>query len=145
MAPTRSSKDVKAITALALDGPANSLDALSELHILQEAASRWAFDSDRDLRGDAVHPKDMFDIIGGTGISGFYAILFTRLNLTIGQAIQAHRILEERLFVTEVWMSKNQNASLDVLQTTLREIEKELEVGISLDLPLEEKGPFSKG
>ncbi|KAH8834294.1 hypothetical protein DL96DRAFT_1676459 [Flagelloscypha sp. PMI_526] len=145
MAPTRSSKDVKAITALALDGPANSLDALSELHILQEAASRWAFDSERDLRGDDVHPKDMFDVIGGTGIGGFYAILFTRLNLTIGQVIQAHRILEERLFSTEVWMSKNQNACMDVLQTTLGEIEKELEVGISLDLALEEKGPFSKG
>ncbi|KAH8834272.1 hypothetical protein DL96DRAFT_1810582 [Flagelloscypha sp. PMI_526] len=142
---SRDTKDVKAITALVLDGSAVSLDALSELYILREAASRWAFDSELDLRGDEVRPNDMFDIIGGTGMGGFYTVLFTRLNCTIGQVIQAHHILEERLFASGAWISEARMSCVELFQTVLDEIVKELRIGISLDSPLEEKGPSSKG
>ncbi|KAH8834357.1 hypothetical protein DL96DRAFT_1551149 [Flagelloscypha sp. PMI_526] len=104
------------------DGSSNTISALSELYILQDAAGRWASDTGIDLCGEDVCPSDMFDIIAGTGIGGFYAILFARLELTVGQAIQAHRILEERLFNTEIWSRGRQNDCLGALNDLLDEI-----------------------
>ncbi|KAH8791816.1 hypothetical protein DL96DRAFT_1661155 [Flagelloscypha sp. PMI_526] len=121
MATLGTPKDPTSLTALALDGSSSPLNALSELYILQDAAGRWASDSGIDLRGEDVCPSDMFDIIGGTGIGGFYAILFARLELTVDQAIQAHRILEERLFRSEIWFQKQQNDCLDTLNVILDE------------------------
>ncbi|KAH8834288.1 hypothetical protein DL96DRAFT_1810595 [Flagelloscypha sp. PMI_526] len=119
----------------AKDGPAKSLDALSWLHILQEAASRWTFDSEDDLRGDEVRPKDIILPFLITPQS-FYAVLFSRLTLTIGQAIQAHCVLEEKLFATEFWASKNQDACGNVLHSVLGEIANGFGLEISLDSPL---------
>ncbi|KAH8806716.1 hypothetical protein DL96DRAFT_1717703 [Flagelloscypha sp. PMI_526] len=115
-------KDPIPLSALAFDGSSNTLNALSELYILQDAAGRWASDSGVDLSGEDICPSDMFDIIAGTGIGGFYAILFARLELTIGQAISAHRILEERLFDTEIWSRGRQNDCLGALNGILDEI-----------------------
>ncbi|KAH8797111.1 hypothetical protein DL96DRAFT_1643084 [Flagelloscypha sp. PMI_526] len=96
-----SSLEHEGITALALDGSPVPINALSELYILQETAGRWAFNKESDLRGEEVRPVDMFDIIGGSGIGGFYAVLFASLRMTIGQAIQSHGILERQLFSSE--------------------------------------------
>ncbi|KAH8806734.1 hypothetical protein DL96DRAFT_615909 [Flagelloscypha sp. PMI_526] len=87
----------------------------------------------------------MFDIIGGTEIGGFYAVLFARLSLMIGQAVQVHRILEERLFATEFWASKSQDACVNALYSVLGEIANDFGLEISLDSPWEEKGTASKG
>ncbi|KAH8834344.1 hypothetical protein DL96DRAFT_491266 [Flagelloscypha sp. PMI_526] len=130
MASTCEPKDVKAITALTFDGSSNSLDSLSELYILQEAAARWAFDTGKDVEGDEVHPSEMFDIIAGTGIGGFYAILFARLNFTVGQAIQAHYILEERLFTSEAWPLKDQTVCMKILDAALDEIMRDSETSL---------------
>ncbi|KAH8834355.1 hypothetical protein DL96DRAFT_1810644 [Flagelloscypha sp. PMI_526] len=138
MAHPSALNDPIALSALALDGSSNTLNALSELYILQDAAGRWASDSGIDLRGEDVCPSDMFDIIGGTGIGGFYAVLFARLELTIGQVIQAHRMLEERLFCAEIWSQGQQNDNMKALNDTLGDIFVELNIDISLDSPFED-------
>ncbi|KAH8834360.1 ankyrin repeat-containing domain protein [Flagelloscypha sp. PMI_526] len=137
-------KDPIPLTALALDGSSNTLNALSELYILQDAAGRWAHDSGLGLRGEDVQPRDMFDIIGGTGIGGFYAVLFARLGLKIGQAIQAHRIFEERLFTSELWSRKQHENSINALNETLNEIFIELDTEVSLDSAFEDGIPSTK-
>ncbi|KAH8797101.1 ankyrin repeat-containing domain protein [Flagelloscypha sp. PMI_526] len=138
-----SASEQKAITALALDGSANILDALSELYILEETAGRWAFSQKLDLRGEEVRPNDMFDMIGGTGIGGFYAILFARLKMTIAQAIQSHRILE-RVFHSDAWKNKIQEACVKALNIALDEIVNVLDIGTSLDSPFAEGNPQTK-
>ncbi|KAH8817576.1 hypothetical protein DL96DRAFT_1622785 [Flagelloscypha sp. PMI_526] len=85
-----------------IDGSPVLTHALSELYILQETAGRWAFSKELDFCGEEVRPVDMFDIIGGTGIGGFYAVLFVSLRMTIEQAIQSHGILERQLFSSEL-------------------------------------------
>ncbi|KAH8830981.1 hypothetical protein DL96DRAFT_986825 [Flagelloscypha sp. PMI_526] len=144
MATLGTPKDPTPLTALALDGSSNPLNALSELYILQDAAGRWASDSGIDLGGDDVCPSDMLDIIGGTGIGGFYAILFARSELTVDQAIQAHRILEERLFRSEIWLQKQQNDCLDTLNVILDDIFAELDIDVPLDSPFEDVNPSTK-
>ncbi|KAH8817573.1 ankyrin repeat-containing domain protein [Flagelloscypha sp. PMI_526] len=145
MAALRASiPEPEGITALALDGSPISLNTLSELYILQEAAGRWAFSKGMDLRGEDVRPIDMFDIIGGTEIGGFYAVLFVSLKMTIGQAIQSHRILERRLFSSDAWNNKIQQACVETLNAALDEIVKVSGVEMSLDLPFEQKNPQTK-
>ncbi|KAH8797113.1 hypothetical protein DL96DRAFT_1643104, partial [Flagelloscypha sp. PMI_526] len=120
------------------DGSPISLNALSELYILQEAAGRWAFSQGLNLRGEDVRPIDMFDIIGGTGIGGFYAVLFVSLKMTIRQAIQAHGILERRLFSSHAWNYKIQQACLETLWATMGEIVQVFKIETSLDSPFED-------
>ncbi|KAH8797098.1 hypothetical protein DL96DRAFT_1825531 [Flagelloscypha sp. PMI_526] len=139
-----STREREGITALALDGSLNPLDALSELYILQETAGRWAFSQGLELRGDEARPMDMFDIIGGTGIGGFYAVLFARLKMTIQQAIQCHGILEQRLFSSDAWKNKAQQACVETLRAVLDEIVQVLKIETSLDLPFEEKTTHTK-
>ncbi|KAH8795179.1 hypothetical protein DL96DRAFT_1269480 [Flagelloscypha sp. PMI_526] len=139
MASTSEPNGAKAITALTFDGSFSSLESLSELYVLQEAASRWAFDTGKDMDGDEVRPSEMFDTIAGTGIGGFYAILFARLNFTIGQAIQTHRTLEERLFASEAWSLKDQEGCIRILDNVLDEVTRILEY--TLDSPFKENKP----
>ncbi|KAH8830979.1 hypothetical protein DL96DRAFT_1813950 [Flagelloscypha sp. PMI_526] len=144
MATLGAPKNPIPLTALALDGSSNPINALSELYILQDAAGRWACDSGIDLRGEDVCPSDMFDIIGGTGIGGFYAILFAHFELTVDQAILAHRILEERLFRSEIWLRKQQNDCLDTLNVILDDIFAELDIDVHLGSPFEGGSPSTK-
>ncbi|KAH8817544.1 hypothetical protein DL96DRAFT_389437 [Flagelloscypha sp. PMI_526] len=156
-----STREHEGITALALDGTPNFLDALSELYILQEAAGRWAFSKGLDLRGDEVCPIDMFDIIGGTGIGGyviffqmnyngfdfygsFYAVLFVSLKMTIQQTIRSHAILEQRLFSSDAWNNKVQQPCTETLSAALDEIVQVFEIETSLDSPFEEKNVQTK-
>ncbi|KAH8817588.1 ankyrin repeat-containing domain protein [Flagelloscypha sp. PMI_526] len=139
-----STAEHEGITALALDGSPIPINALSELYILQGAAGRWAFGRGLDLRGEDVRPIDMFDIIGGTGIGGFYAVLFASLKMTIGQAIQSHGILERRLFRSDAWNNKIQQACVESLSTALDEIVKVFEIKTSLDSSFEEKNCETK-
>ncbi|KAH8797107.1 hypothetical protein DL96DRAFT_1788832 [Flagelloscypha sp. PMI_526] len=138
-----STRELKGIAALALDGPLNFFNALSELYILQETAGRWAFSKELDLDGDDVRPIDMFDIIGGTGIGGFYAVLFVRLKMSIGQAIQSHCIFE-RVFQSDAWKNKIQQACIENLNVVLDEIVNTLGIETSLDSPFAEKNPQAK-
>ncbi|KAH8817555.1 ankyrin repeat-containing domain protein [Flagelloscypha sp. PMI_526] len=138
-----SASEQEAITALALDGSANILDALSELYILQETAGRWAFSKELNLQGFEARPNDMFDMIGGTGIGGFYAVLFAHLKMSIGQAIQSHRILE-RVFHSDAWKNKIQEACVEAVNIALDEIVNVLDIGTSLDSPFAEGNPQTK-
>ncbi|KAH8817561.1 ankyrin repeat-containing domain protein [Flagelloscypha sp. PMI_526] len=138
-----STRENEGIAALALDGSTNLPHALSELYILQETAGRWAFSKELDLEGDEVRPSDMFDIIGGTGIGGFNAVLFVRLKMTIGQAIRSHRILE-RVFQSDAWKNKNQQACSETLNIALDEMINVSDVENSLDSPFAEKNPKTK-
>ncbi|KAH8817586.1 ankyrin repeat-containing domain protein [Flagelloscypha sp. PMI_526] len=145
MAELHASKpEHEGITALALDGSPILLNTLSELYILQEAAGRWAFSKGLDLAGEDVRPIDMFDIIGGTDLGGFYTVLFVSLKMTIGQAIQSHGILERRLFRSDVWNNKIQQACIETLNSALDEIVKVLEIATSLDSPYEVKNSQTK-
>ncbi|KAH8834271.1 hypothetical protein DL96DRAFT_1810581 [Flagelloscypha sp. PMI_526] len=137
-------KDLKPLTVLSFDGSSNNMTALSELYILQDAAGRWASDSGLNLRSEEVCPSDMFDVIGGTGIGGFYAVLFAHLELIISQVIQASRVLEERLFASEGWSQRQPNASLDALNSSLDQIFAELEIETPLDSFFEDSIPLTK-
>ncbi|KAH8804089.1 hypothetical protein DL96DRAFT_740108 [Flagelloscypha sp. PMI_526] len=146
MAEHRPSPPVQeAITALTLDGCTKSIDALSQLYILQDAAARRAFNMESDLRGEDIRPCDMFDIIGGTGIGGFYAVLFSSLGFTIGQAIQSHLILERRLFRSDAWNRKVQQPCVEILNTALDEIAEIAKIETTLDSAFEVKNPKTKG
>ncbi|KAH8824073.1 ankyrin repeat-containing domain protein [Flagelloscypha sp. PMI_526] len=127
------SENGKALRALSFDGSFNPNNALSELLILDEAGVRWTFDIGQDE--ETARPSEMFDIICGTGIGGFYAVMFAALNTTIGQAIQAHQLLSDLLFNSSAWLEKDQETCLAKLSRALDEIAKELSVTISLDQP----------
>ncbi|KAH8823882.1 hypothetical protein DL96DRAFT_1713251 [Flagelloscypha sp. PMI_526] len=132
------SKRGEGLRALSLDGSINPENAPSELHILDEAAGRWAWDSGRDNDGEDVRPTEMFDIICGTGLGGFYAILFGALNLTIGQAMKAHLVLTEKLFSSDAWTNKNRDVCAINLSRALDQIEQHPELPLSeasLNLP----------
>ncbi|KAH8831049.1 ankyrin repeat-containing domain protein [Flagelloscypha sp. PMI_526] len=75
----------------------------------------------------------MFDIICGTGIGGLYAVLFASLNLTIGQAIQVHQLLNDMLFNSAAWLEKDQKACLAAALKTLDRMVEQLEVKIPLN------------
>ncbi|KAH8828953.1 hypothetical protein DL96DRAFT_1708126 [Flagelloscypha sp. PMI_526] len=86
---------------LSLDGPPFAAAALSEPFFLQQIAHRWAYneDDEDEIEGDDVRVSEMFDIIGGSGIGG--------LNMTIGQVIKFHNILQEKLFTADCWVRKD--------------------------------------
>ncbi|KAH8834261.1 hypothetical protein DL96DRAFT_1703868 [Flagelloscypha sp. PMI_526] len=89
------------LRVLTLDGSVSSASALSELFIVQLIAHRWAWACDNnpaDREADEIPVSELFDVVGGTGIGGFYAILFAVLNMTIEQAITSHNILNDQLF-----------------------------------------------
>ncbi|KAH8817564.1 ankyrin repeat-containing domain protein [Flagelloscypha sp. PMI_526] len=139
-----STSEREGITGLGLDGSFNPSNALSELYVLQETAERWAFEMGLDLRGEDVCPIDMFDIIGGTGIGGFFAVSFVSLGMTIKQVIQSHGILQQRLFSSDAWTNELQQDCVETLSSALDEIVEVLRVEIPLDSPFEEKNPLAK-
>ncbi|KAH8826561.1 ankyrin repeat-containing domain protein [Flagelloscypha sp. PMI_526] len=139
-----SAPNQEGITALTFDGSTKTLNALSELYILQEAAGRWAFNKGLDLDGEDVRPSDMFDIIGGTGMGGFYAVLFASLKMTIKDAIQSHLLLEQRLFSSDAWKQKIQQTCVETLNSTLNQIVKDVEVETALDSPFRERNVKTK-
>ncbi|KAH8824103.1 ankyrin repeat-containing domain protein [Flagelloscypha sp. PMI_526] len=75
----------------------------------------------------------MFDIICGTGMGGFYAVLFASLNLTIVQAIQVHQLLNDMLFNSAPWLQRDQEACLATAVRTLDRIVDVLPVTVPLD------------
>ncbi|KAH8806809.1 hypothetical protein DL96DRAFT_1536582 [Flagelloscypha sp. PMI_526] len=121
------------LTALVMDGSDESFNCLSELYVLDEMSGRWAFDTERDVEGQDVRPSELFDIIGGTGIGGLYAVLFAVLDMTVGQAITSHRILQDRLFGSEAWSNKDQRACAKLLCSSLDEVVRTVGITKSLD------------
>ncbi|KAH8813586.1 ankyrin repeat-containing domain protein [Flagelloscypha sp. PMI_526] len=77
----------------------------------------------------------MFDIVGGTGIGGFYAILFTVLNMTIGQVLLCHKILEDKLLSSPVWAGKDCEGCSKLLDEALHEMQYQTGVSVELDSP----------
>ncbi|KAH8800552.1 hypothetical protein DL96DRAFT_797101 [Flagelloscypha sp. PMI_526] len=77
----------------------------------------------------------MFDIVGGSGIGGFYAILFTALNMTIGQVILCHRILEDRLLSSPLWAGNDREGCSRLLDDALNEMQSQTGVSAELDSP----------
>ncbi|KAH8823509.1 hypothetical protein DL96DRAFT_1617793 [Flagelloscypha sp. PMI_526] len=98
---------------------------------------RWAYDQGTEMNGEDVQPSALFDIIAGTGIAGLYAILFARLNLTLGQAVNVHHLLETKLFGTEIWAHCDKEACKTALGAALEDVFNTLEIPESLDSPLE--------
>ncbi|KAH8817549.1 hypothetical protein DL96DRAFT_389535 [Flagelloscypha sp. PMI_526] len=63
--------------------------------------------------------------------------------MTIGQAIQSHRILE-RIFQSDAWTNKIQHACVENLKIALDEIMNVGEIETPLDSPFMEKNPLAK-
>ncbi|KAH8797207.1 hypothetical protein DL96DRAFT_1825351 [Flagelloscypha sp. PMI_526] len=123
------------IRVISFDGPALDATCLSELLILEDIAGKWAWDHGDDREGGDVRVGEICDIVGGTGIGGFYAILFS-LNMTIGQVITSHKILQNIVFASDEWARKDPIKCAAVLKTALEQLVKE--VGLTVDLD----GPF---
>ncbi|KAH8804020.1 hypothetical protein DL96DRAFT_746503 [Flagelloscypha sp. PMI_526] len=126
----------KGLRILTLDGSSLITAASSEVFFLEGIAHRWAFDDPEKGKakdGTDVRISEMFDIVGGTGIGGFYAILFTALNMTIGQVIKCQRILHEKLFTSKSWAEKDHHGCTKALDEALDEIHTKLCVSLDLD------------
>ncbi|KAH8797239.1 hypothetical protein DL96DRAFT_1825375 [Flagelloscypha sp. PMI_526] len=120
------------IRVVSFDGPTLDATGLSELLILEDIAGRWTWDRDNDEReGGDVRVSELFDIVGGTGLGGFYAILFS-LDMTIAQVIESHKILQTVLFFSQEWQQKNIDACVNLLDKVLAQIMEG--VGLNMDL-----------
>ncbi|KAH8826123.1 hypothetical protein DL96DRAFT_1607243 [Flagelloscypha sp. PMI_526] len=122
------------IRVISFDGPALDATGLSELLILEDIAGKWAWDHEDDREGGDVRASEICDIVGGTGIGGFYAILFS-LNLTVAQVITSHKILQNVVFSSDDWERKDTNGCVAVLRTALGQIVEEMGLIVDLDGP----------
>ncbi|KAH8797221.1 hypothetical protein DL96DRAFT_1825361 [Flagelloscypha sp. PMI_526] len=123
------------IRVISFDGASLDATGLSELLILEDIAGKWAWDRDDDDReGGDVRVSEICDIVGGTGIGGFYAILFS-LNLTVGQVIASHRILQDVVFSSDVWERKDSTGCVAVLKAALAMITEEVGLDVDFDSP----------
>ncbi|KAH8800543.1 hypothetical protein DL96DRAFT_1823872 [Flagelloscypha sp. PMI_526] len=120
------------LRVLSFDGPGFNATPQAELFFLQGIAHRWAYDEDEDEERD-VRVSEMFDIVGGTGIGGFYAILFTALNMTIGQVLLCHNIIEDKLLSSPVWAGKDCEGCSKLLDEALNEMQSQTGVSVNLD------------
>ncbi|KAH8826177.1 hypothetical protein DL96DRAFT_1275946 [Flagelloscypha sp. PMI_526] len=123
------------IRVISFDGPSLDASGLSELLMLEDIAGKWAWDHEDDREGGEVQVSEICDIVGGTGIGGFYAILFS-LNLTVAEVITSHKILQNVVFSSDEWERNDTNGCVAVLRKALERIVQE--VGLTVDLD----GPF---
>ncbi|KAH8813589.1 hypothetical protein DL96DRAFT_1821354 [Flagelloscypha sp. PMI_526] len=77
----------------------------------------------------------MFDIVGGSGIGGFYAILFTALNMTIDQVLVCSKILEDKLLLSPLWAGNDREGCSRLLDEALKEMQSQTGVSVELDSP----------
>ncbi|KAH8797997.1 ankyrin repeat-containing domain protein [Flagelloscypha sp. PMI_526] len=125
----------KGIRVYSFDGPALDSTGLSELLILENIAGRWVWDvGDEEREGEDVRASEICEIVCGTGLGGFYAILFS-LHLTIGQVIAAHTLLQKMLFSSKIWEQKNVTACLALLNETLAQAAGHVGLTVDLDSP----------
>ncbi|KAH8826191.1 hypothetical protein DL96DRAFT_1276270 [Flagelloscypha sp. PMI_526] len=130
------------IRVISFDGPALDATGLSQLLILEDIAGRWAWDREGDDReGGDIRISELCDIVGGTGLGGFYAILFS-LGMTIAQVIESHKIIHTVLFSSEEWKRKNFAACGGVLNQALARIVEEAGLSTVLDAPFLAKNSF---
>ncbi|KAH8826151.1 hypothetical protein DL96DRAFT_1816565 [Flagelloscypha sp. PMI_526] len=123
------------IRVISFDGPALDATGFSELLILEDIAGKWAWDREDDEReGEDVRVSELCDIVGGTGLGGFYAILFS-LHMTVAQVITSHKILQDVLFSSEGWKRKDTIGCVTRLKTTLARIIEEVGLEVDLDAP----------
>ncbi|KAH8826127.1 hypothetical protein DL96DRAFT_1816561 [Flagelloscypha sp. PMI_526] len=125
----------KGIRVISFDGPALDATGFSELLILEDIAGKWAWDrEDDDREGGDVRISEFCDIVGGTGLGGFYAILFS-LHMTVAQVITSHKILQDVLFSSEEWKRKDTIGCVIRLKTALARIIEEVGLEVDLDTP----------
>ncbi|KAH8828872.1 hypothetical protein DL96DRAFT_1814185 [Flagelloscypha sp. PMI_526] len=123
------------ITVYSFDGSTLDASGLSQLLILENIAGRWAWDRDGDDReGEDVRVSEMCDMVGGTGLGGFYAILFS-LDMTIGQVIASHMILQNVVFSSREWKQNNVGGCGALLNFALERILEDTGVTVNLDSP----------
>ncbi|KAH8826163.1 hypothetical protein DL96DRAFT_1816575 [Flagelloscypha sp. PMI_526] len=122
------------IRVISFDGPVLDATCLSELFILENIAGKWAWDHGDDRDGGDVRVSEICDIVGGTGIGGFYAILFS-LNMTIAQVITSHKILQNLVFSSDEWEREDPVKCAAVLKTALARIVEEVGLDVDLDSP----------
>ncbi|KAH8800549.1 ankyrin repeat-containing domain protein, partial [Flagelloscypha sp. PMI_526] len=122
------------LRVLSLDGPDFIAAPQAELFFLQGIAHRWAYDEDEEEERD-VRVNEMFDIVGGSGIGGFYAILFTAFNMTIGQVLLCHKILEDQLLSSPLWAGKDHEGCSRLLDEALKHMQSQTGVFVELDSP----------
>ncbi|KAH8826133.1 hypothetical protein DL96DRAFT_1805404 [Flagelloscypha sp. PMI_526] len=122
------------IRVIAFDGPVLDATGLSELLILEDIAGKWAWDHGDDREEGDFRVSEICDIVGGTGIGGFYAILFS-LNMTVAQVITSHKILQNAVFSSEEWERQDANGCTTVLREALAHIIQEAGLNIDLDGP----------
>ncbi|KAH8797211.1 hypothetical protein DL96DRAFT_1788254 [Flagelloscypha sp. PMI_526] len=124
----------RGIRVISFDGPALDATSLSELFMLENIAGKWAWDHGDDREGGDVRISEMCDIVGGTGIGGFYAILFS-LNMTIAQVVTSHKILQKDVFSSDEWGRKDPVECAAVLKTALARILEDVGLDVDLDSP----------
>ncbi|KAH8834258.1 ankyrin repeat-containing domain protein [Flagelloscypha sp. PMI_526] len=138
------------LRVLTFDGSISTASAISELFIAQLIAHRWAWANDPDEREANDIPWEVkrlpvdFGYVNINFVQRFYAILFAVLNMTIGQAIRSHNILNDHLFSAEQWVREDRIASSSALESALDTIIEENQIQVDLDSPFGSKGDPSK-
>ncbi|KAH8826187.1 hypothetical protein DL96DRAFT_1816592 [Flagelloscypha sp. PMI_526] len=123
------------VRVISFDGPVLDASGLSELFILEDIAGKWAWDREGDEReGGDVRVSELFDIVGGTGIGGFYAILFS-LHMTVSQVIKSHKILQNVVFSSDEWGRNASHGCATTMKTALLQIVEEVGLDVDLDAP----------
>ncbi|KAH8826470.1 hypothetical protein DL96DRAFT_1681524 [Flagelloscypha sp. PMI_526] len=135
MASPPNSEPREGLRVLSLDGPGLNTSPISELFFLTGIAHRWAYDEEEGEERDAMDVKasEMFDLIGGTGVGGFYAVLFTAFDMRIGQVIECHNILHQKVFASQYWAEKDREGCSRVLDEALDEMLSLASVDVELD------------
>ncbi|KAL1761375.1 acyl transferase/acyl hydrolase/lysophospholipase, partial [Schizophyllum commune] len=91
------------------------------------------------LTHETALPCEFFDIIAGSGIGGFLALLLGRLRLSIDDAIECYTRVVERVFMR----TKNYNFKTAPFEDVLREISNRFGDGDDTDM-MGERGPQCK-
>ncbi|KAL4887777.1 acyl transferase/acyl hydrolase/lysophospholipase [Aspergillus ambiguus] len=106
---TPSSLDKDGLCLLSLDG--GGVRGLSTLYVLQ-VMMKHINDERKKLGWNALKPCEIFDLIGGTSTGGLIAIMLGRLEMDVGECIEAYKSLSKEIFENSAWFPLKR--SLDI-------------------------------
>lgn len=85
---------------------------LSSLFILQDLMTRVNL-SRKESNLDPVKPCELFDLIGGTSTGGLIAIMLGRLEMDVGECIEAYKHLSRDIFEKSSWFPVKDNLDIN--------------------------------
>ncbi|PVG01505.1 FabD/lysophospholipase-like protein [Serendipita vermifera] len=85
---------------LSLDGSSGP-QAFSQLEILREIMNRIQFNIQQEDPDKIVRPCDYFDMIGGIGTGGMFAVMFTALHMSVGEVMEEFVKIRDHVYAKD--------------------------------------------